>query len=155
MKNMIRNIAAAILLSPFLVTVYLTSIFAGKEKAIAFFGPFVTSLAKQSLRFWVPKIETANDFDRFPSRMKANFYLWRPFYDIELAEETDDTFKLNVRNCPFCEVLNNSGLSGLSPYVCKGDWQIADENKDKWIFERKHQIGTGDSFCDHTYKRKK
>jgi hypothetical protein len=31
---------------------------------------------------------------------------------------------------------------------------MAEANQDKWLFERNHQIGTGDAFCDHTYKRK-
>jgi hypothetical protein len=56
-------------------------------------------------------------------------------------------------NCPFCEVLNRTGLSDLSGYICEGDWAYARENKDKWLFERKFQIGTGDTICDHTYKR--
>jgi predicted ArsR family transcriptional regulator len=86
--------------------------------------------------------------------MKANFWLWKPFYDFDIAEENKNIFKLHVWNCPFCECLNGFGLTGLSPYVCEGDWAIARDNIDKWDFERSHQIGTGDSFCDHTYKRK-
>ena len=35
----------------------------------------------------------------------------------------------------------------------KWDWAIARDNADKWKFERNYQIGTGDSYCDHTYKR--
>ena len=127
----------------------------GKKKAISFWGPFMTSHAKQSLKFWVPKLENAKDFDNFRAKMKANLWLWSPFFDIQITEETNDTFKLHLGNCPFCEVLNNAGLSDLNPYVCEGDWVLARENKDKWIFDREHQIGTGDSFCDHTYKRKK
>lgn len=115
----------------------------------------MTSLAKQSLKFWVPKLENAKDFDKFRAKMKANLWLWRPFFDIQITEETNDTFKLHLGNCPFCEVLNNVGLANLNPYVCDGDWVLARENKDKWIFDREHQIGTGDSFCDHTYRRKK
>ena len=38
--------------------------------------------------------------------------------------------------------------------MCQADWEIAKDNRDKWTFERSYQIGTGDSFCDHTYKRK-
>jgi len=155
MKKFIRNTIVALLFSPLIALIYLTSIFTGKDKAITLWGPFMTFLAKLFLRVWVPRIESASDFDNFPSKMKANFWLWRPLFDFQVEEETKDTFKLNLWNCPFCEVLNAAGLSGLSPHVCKGDWDVADENKDKWIFEREHQIGTGDSFCDHTYKRKK
>lgn len=155
MKKIIRNTGVAILLSPLIALVYFTSIFLGKKRAIERWGPLITSVAKLSLAYWAPKIESPNDFDTFSSKMRANFKLWRPFFDVEITEETDDTFKIHVFNCPFCETLSNTGLSDLSPYVCEADWQKADENKDKWMFEREHQIGTGDSFCDHTYKRKK
>jgi hypothetical protein len=51
--------------------------------------------------------------------------------------------------------LNTVGLSYLNPHICEGDWAKANENRKKWLFERTHQIGTGDSFCDPTYLRKK
>lgn len=154
MKTIIRNISTTILLSPLIVLIYLTFMF-GKKRAIKLWGPFMTFLAKQSLNFWVPKLKNSKDFNQFPSRMKANFWLWRPFFDIHITEETNDVFKLYIKNCPFCEVISKVGLSELNPYVCEGDWAMARENKDKWKFDRKHQIGTGDNFCDHTYIRKK
>jgi hypothetical protein len=155
MINIIRNIVTALLFSPLIVLIHLTTLFVGKRKAVLYWGPLITSLAKRSLRFWVPAIGSAKDFDTFPSKMKANFWIWRPFFDISVAEETNDAFKINVHNCPICVVFNMTGLSDLNPYLCKGDWVKADENKDKWLFEREHQIGTGDTFCDHTYKRKR
>ena len=71
----------------------------------------------------------------------------------EAFDVCNDVFKLHVSNCPFCEALNPMGMSKLSPYVREGDWAIARVNADKWKFERNNQIGTGDSYCDHTYKR--
>ena len=51
------------------------------------------------------------------------------------------------------KALNRLGMSKLSAYVCEADWAIARDNAVKWKFERNYQIGTGDSYCDHTYKR--
>lgn len=82
------------------------------------------------------------------------FRLWKPLYDIAVTEETRDVFRIRVSNCPFCEVLNSAGLREFSPSLCEGDWTVARENAGKWDFERTHQIGTGDDFCDHTYLRK-
>jgi len=141
------------LVSPFVIVSKFLSIFLGHEKAIEVVGPILTKSAKRSLKFWVPDIESAMDFDYFPAKMKKNFRLWEPFYDIEISEESNDVFKLKVTNCPFCEALNRLGMSKLSPYVCEGDWAIARDNAGKWKFERNYQIGTGDSYCDHTYKR--
>lgn len=154
MKKILRQLIGFIVVSPFILLVYLTSIFVGKEKAIKQIGPSATFITKQTLKFWVPKIKNADDFDSFPSGMKANFWLWKPFYDFDIAEENKNIFKLHVWNCPFCECLNGLGLRDLSPYVCEGDWAIARDNIDKWDFERSHQIGTGGRFYVHTYKRK-
>jgi hypothetical protein len=155
MINLLRNIITALLLGPLLILIRLTALFLGKEKAVLYWGPFITSLAKRSLRFWTPEIETSSDFATFASKMKANFWLWRPFFDISVVEDTNDTLKIKVGHCPICEVFNMAGLPDLNPYFCQADWAKAEENRDKWMFEREHQIGTGDSFCDHTYKRKK
>jgi hypothetical protein len=139
--------------SPFVVATKLLSTIWGQEKAIEVVGQRLTKSAKRALKFWVPKIDQAKDFDSFPSKMKKNFRFWKPFYDIEISEERNDVFKLRVSNCPFCETLNRLGMSKLSPYICEGDWAVAQDNADKWRFERNFQIGTGDSYCDHTYKR--
>lgn len=139
--------------SPFVVASKFLSIFLGQEKALEVVGPRLTKSAKRALKFWVPKIDDAKDFDSFPEKMKKNFRLWEPLYDIKISDESKDVFKLHVSNCPFCEALNRLGMSKLSPYVCEGDWAIAQDNADKWKFERIYQIGTGDSYCDHTYKR--
>lgn len=153
-KKLFRQIAALIVVLPTVVMVYVLTPFMGKEKAIAFCGPNVTAMAKRSLRYWVPQIETAAEFDLFPSRVKARFRLWKPFFDFSVVQEDHDTFKIHVQNCPFCEAFNRLGVSQMGPYLCQGDWEMAREHSDKWGFDRKHQIGTGDSFCDHTYLRK-
>lgn len=153
MKKIFRKIIGYMVVGPFVVASKFLSIFLGKEKAIEVVGTRLTETAKRSLKFWVPRIDNAQDFDSFPAKMKKNFRLWKPFYDIEISKEGNDIFKLHVSNCPFCEALNRLGMSKLSPYVCEGDWAIARDNADNWKFERNYQIGTGDSYCDHTYKR--
>lgn len=153
MKKALRNALATILLSPFIILVYLTSVIAGKSKAISIWGPAATFISKQALTFWVPNMASADDFHNFAKKMRVNLRLWRPMYDVEIVHENEKSFGLRVLNCPYCEVLNSVGLADLSPFVCKGDWAKAEEHKDKWVFERNNQIGTGNDFCDHTYKR--
>ena len=153
MKKIFRKIIGYTVVLPFVLAFEFLSIFLGQEKAIEVVGSKLTKSAKRFLIFWVPNINNAKDFGSFPAKMKKNFRLWDPFYDIEISEESNDVFKLHVSNCPFCEALNRLGMSKLSPYVCEGDWAIARDNADKWNFERNYQIGTGDSYCDHTYKR--
>ncbi len=155
MKNLFRHTIAFIIVSPLIIFVYLAMPIIGKKKAIRLCGPLGTYIAMQSLRFFAPTLEKNEDFDIFPSKMKNNFWLWKPFYDFEITEENKDIFKLYVSNCPFCEVLNKCHLSDLGPYICQGDWEYAKSHKDQWLFKREHQIGTGDNFCDHTYIRKK
>ena len=154
MKKIFRYILGVIVVLPFTMATWVLSCFIGKQRAIEKIGPIATQVAKQTLKFWVPQISSPEDFDSFATKMKKKFWMWRLFYTIQIAEDTNDVFKLHVSNCPFCEILNSFGLSSLSAYVCDGDWAIARENADKWVFERNHQIGTGDIFCDHTYKRK-
>lgn len=154
MKRFLRNMFVGVFLSPLIAYVHILFTLVGRDKAIRTVGRSLTYGAKRSLKYWVPVIASAVDFDEFTPKMKSRFWLWRILYDIDITKETKDCIMLRVSNCPFCEVLNVIGLKELSPYVCEGDWAIARENVDKWCFERKHQIGTGDSFCDHTYSRK-
>lgn len=153
MKTIFRKSIGYIVVLPFAIRYKMLSLFLGQEKAVEVVGPRLTHSAKRFLKFWVPKIDNPQDFDSFPVKMKKNFRLWAPLFDIEISEENNDLFKLYIPNCPFCEALNRIGLSALSRYVCEGDWAIARDNADKWKFERNYQIGTGDSYCDHTYKR--
>jgi predicted ArsR family transcriptional regulator len=73
---------------------------------------------------------------------------------IQVPHEDDDTLALKYANCPFCETFNLLGLPEMGAHVCQSDWEIAKDNADLWDFERSHQIGTGDEYCDHTYLRK-
>jgi hypothetical protein len=155
MKRFLRNIIVGILLGPLIVLVHLAALFIGRQRAIKLAGPALTRIAKRSLRYWVPQIERPEEFDTFGGRMRARFRLWKPLYDIAVTEETRDVFRIRVANCPFCEVLNGAGLRELSPYLCEGDWALARENADKWDFDRAHQLGPGDGFCNHTYLRKR
>lgn len=154
MKKLFRQIIGIAVIGSFIIMVYLFSIFIGKEKAIRLWGPITTKMAKFSLKLWIAEIKDPSEFNQFSSRMKKNFWLWRPFYDFTVAQEDSNVFKLHIYNCPFCEVIIKSGLPELAPYLCQGDWEDAKENQDKWSFARSHQIGTGDSFCNHTYLRK-
>lgn len=153
MKEVSRKLFGIIVVLPLVIAVKSLSIFLDQQEAVRKIGPVATAIAKYTLKYWVPKIGGPEEFDSFPSKMENNFKFWRPFYDIEVSEENRDVFKLYISNCPFCEALNGFGLSDLSAFVCEGDWAIARDNSDKWAFERAHQIGAGDRFCDHTYKR--
>ncbi len=153
MKNIIRYPLVFLLLSPVITIVHLSSLFKKREGTVKIFGQIITTLAEFTLHFWSPAIDKPEDFHLFKEKMKKNLRLWKPIADFNITEETDDIFKMHVSSCTFCEVLMKSGLSDISPYVCAADWKRAEVFKDKWLFDRKHQIGTGDSFCDHTYKR--
>jgi len=153
MKNAIRNAVVLTLNLPIIALIHAQSAFRGKKTAIRAAGPILTAAAKRALRYWVPAIAHPSEFGEFKTRMKSNFRLWSVLYDIEIAEDTPDTFKINVMNCPFCAVFAFVGLKDLNRYFCKADWEIAEDNKGKWIFERKCTIESGDGVCDHTYKR--
>ncbi len=154
MKKTFRSISGIVTVLPFVISTKLLSVFFGQQRAIKIMGPIVTNFFKLGGRwFWVPTINGPEDFDSFIEKMKKNFGIWKPFFDIEISEESKDVFKLHISNCPFCEALNNLGVPELNAYACEGDWANARDNSDKWIFERNYQIGTGNIFCDHTYKR--
>lgn len=153
MKRIFRNIIFLLIFSPLILSIYMTSFFIGKQKSFRYWGPRITRAAKLVVNMFVPDIATARQFDQLSLKMKSRIWFWKPLWDIEIQQETKDRLKLRILNCPFCEVLAFAGLSKLNPSACEGDWAYARENKDKWSFERKHQIGTGDRFCDHTYKR--
>jgi hypothetical protein len=154
MKILFRKLAAFITLAPGLTGLYILSLLVGKEKAIKLSGPLFTFVTKPFARNWVPKIDSASDFDNFSIRMKKKFWLWKLFFDFSIVEDNSEVFKLNVTYCPICDVIKAFGLSDLTPFVCEADWQVAKENEDKWLFKREHQLSTGDSFCDHTYLKK-
>lgn len=154
MKKIVRFLSGVLFIGPIVLLTYLFSLFLGREKAVRLWGPVITSIAKSGVNLFIPKLKDASEFDFFAERMKKNFWLWKPFYDFTISQDGRDVFQLNVKNCPFCETAIKLGLPELGPYFCQGDWEVAKENKDKWDFNRTHQIGTGDKFCNHTYLRK-
>lgn len=153
MKRMIRNTFTLIIFSPRILLIYLTALFIGKDRAIQASSAAVTHVAKKVVKLFIPEIASARDFDQLPTKMKSKMWIWRLLYDVKITEDTNDAFQIRLDNCPVCEVFSFAGLSKLNPFVCQGDWAFAAENRDKWTFDRKHQIGTGDSYCDHTYRR--
>lgn len=154
-KELFRQAVGILTVLPAAIRVWAYTYFWGREKAVARCGPSLTAMAKFSLRFWIPKIAHSSDFSLLSSGMKSRLWLWRPLFDINVVQDDPDTLKLNIENCPFCEAFGNLGLPEMAPYVCQGDWEMALENSDKWDFQRNCQIGTGDSFCNHTYLRKR
>ncbi len=153
MKQIVRNTIFFILFSPLILMIHLTTLFFGRQKSFAFWRPRITQTAKLFVKLFVPDIQSADQFDQMTARMKSRMWFWGLLWDTEIKEDTRDMLKLNLLNCPFCEVFSLVGLAALNPAACEGDWAYARECKDKWRFERTHQIGTGDRFCDHTYKR--
>lgn len=155
MKEAFRKASALLVFGPFVIGIYVTSIFIGRRRAVRYWGPLVTLATRLSLYLFVPRINEASEFDslfrKFQSRLS---WAWRPFFDVTIQREGEDAFRLHVKNCPFCEVFTRFGLGEMGAYVCQADWDLARANNDKFVFEREHQIGTGDSYCDHTYRRK-
>jgi hypothetical protein len=154
MKKAIRRFLAFIMLSPGILWTRFLSIFIGKERAIKLCGPFFTKATMPFARNWVPKLQCASDFDSFSSKMQKNFWLWKPFFDFSIVQDDSEVFKLKFTYCPICDVYQLFKLSGLTHYACEADWKVAKENEEKWTFQRKHQLSTGDSYCDHSYLRK-
>lgn len=154
MKKIFRRIAAFMMLAPGLAWTYFLSLFMGKERAVKFVGPYFTLATRPFARNWVPKINSPSGFDNFSTEMKKNFWLWEPFFDFVIVQDSSDVFALKITYCPLCDVMQALGLPGLAPFVCEADWQVARENEGNWLFQRTHQLSTGDSYCDHTYLRK-
>jgi len=132
------------------------SLFVGKQRAIERVGPVVSSASKVLGKiFMVPRIGSHREFETFTRRMSRAIRLMKPLYDISIVHQDRDKIVLNYANCPLWEGFSLLGLEKLAPYACQADWEIAHDNADKWSFERRHQIGTGDEYCDHTYMSKR
>lgn len=154
MKKLFRRIAATAILAPGIAMTYALALFVGRKKAIELCGPLFTWASRPFARNWVPKMESAADFGSFSTKMKKGLWLWRPFFDFSVVKDTGDGVEMKVTYCPICDTLKTLGLSGATPFVCQADWEVAKENRDKWRFQRSHQLATGDAYCDHTYLRK-
>lgn len=153
MKRAIRNTAVLILSAPLAAAVHILALFRGRAEAVRLVGPLVTALSKASLRFWVPTIQDASEFNAFRQTMRTNIRRWRLLYDVRVVEDAPDRFEINVLNCPFCEVFPLLGLRELNEYFCRADWKLAEEHQGLWTFERTRTIAAGDGVCDHTYRR--
>lgn len=153
MKDWLSRCVGFVIALPYALAIWVSSPFVGKKRAVGFWGPRVTSLAKRVVVLSLPRIRNASEFDQFRLKLEANMRLWRSIYDVSVNRLDDDTVQLYITNCPFCETFDRLRLSEVKPFVCQGDWEAAEVHSDKWKFERDHQIGTGDAFCDHTYKR--
>jgi len=154
MQQLFRKIVGLTVAVPFFVQVKLLSLFFGREKAIKLSGPAATLEGKfLGKLFIVPKIKSPEDFGVFVTRIKTRMKLMKSLYDVSVEEQNNDMIALRYGNCPICEAITSLGLPELAPYFCQSDWEIAKENDGVWEFEREHQIGTGDAFCDHTYRR--
>lgn len=153
MKKIIRNLTGFIVVAPFILSIKLLSIFSTRDKAIAIISPILIKTAKRFVRILIPYVSTASEFDNFKKIIKSRIPRLKIFYDIQFTE-SDNLLKLHVANCPFPEIAKRLGYADLGPIMCHSDWEVAKDNLDKWDFERKHSIGEGYSFCDHTYKRK-
>lgn len=154
MKRLVRNSITFVVLSPVILITYICSLFVGKERAERLMGPILKFFTVQVLKVLVPSIKARDDFHLFTPKMRAKFVLWKPLWDVRVDYEDENTCRLHISNCPFCEVLKGMKLPLLAGSVCEADWILAQKNADKWIFERTSQIGTGDTYCNSTYKRK-
>jgi hypothetical protein len=154
MKMIFRKTIAFLLIAPAAMWTHLISLFIGKEKAANFCGPYFTLATKPFAWFLAPHINHAADFDHVFSGMQKKFWLWKLFFDFSIGKNTTDILQLNITYCPIQDMLKNLYFPELTLFVCDADWKIANENEDKWLFKREHQLATGDSYCDHTYLRK-
>lgn len=154
MKEILRQFVGIIVIGPFLLSIKFLSLFMTREKAVVTISPLLIKSAKMFVRILVPNVKNAAEFDKLKDTItKRARRLWL-FYDITIAEKNNNLLKLHVANCPFAEMAVRLGYADIGPVMCQCDWEVAKDNIDKWDFDRKHQIGTGDRFCDHTYKRK-
>jgi hypothetical protein len=154
MKMIFRKTMAFLLIAPAVIWTHLISLFVGKEKAAKFCGPYFTLATKPFARFLAPHISCAADFDRIASGMEKKIWLWNLFFDFSVTENTNDALRLHITYCPIHDMLKTLGFSELTRFVCDADWEIANENEDKWYFQREHQLAAGDAYCDHTYLKK-
>ncbi len=155
LKKSLRILVGLLIAFPFVLSTWFLSIFIGKKRSVEYVGPFLTKLAKFLVAISVPNIETPEEFELFKFRLKRRFSFWKPLYDISYIHEDTDSLKLNILNCPFCELFQKFGIMELGKYACEGDLAVALDNSEKWGFIRTTEIGTGGQYCDNTYCRKK
>jgi hypothetical protein len=139
---------------PFVLQAYALRSFLGEKRAIRIVGKQLTSAAALGAKLIVPRINSKLDFAIFREKIKRNFLFFDKFLCLRIENETQDKIEFRFQFCPVTKMLTIFGLSEICKYSCAGDWMLAKENKEYWTFTRKQTIGTGGSYCDHTYSRK-
>ena len=153
-KIHIGKVLAITTITPFIIANRVLTLFITKDKANKLCGQYLTLIAEFILKCTLPKIKSPSEFDIFKNKMKKNLRLWKPLVDFSIIDEDDNSIKLHIFHCPLSEILIKAGHPELAEYICQGDLKAAENNAQNWLFNREHQIGKGDTFCDHTYKRK-
>jgi len=154
LKKQSRTVIGHLVMVPFMFITLMISLLTGRSKAVRLVGRLLTALARRFVGLAIPAISVPEQFDHFRIKVKRNYFLFGMLYDITVTEDRADSVQFMIHNCPFCDTLRRYGFSDLSPYACAGDWIIAKENRDKWLFSRQQTIGTGGEFCNPTYRRK-
>ncbi|MRR16055.1 MAG: hypothetical protein EG826_06335 [Deltaproteobacteria bacterium] len=139
---------------PFIVQTYALMLILGKQRAIRIVGRQLISAATLVSKVIVPRINSKLEFPVFKQKIKRNFLFFRRLLHLSIENETQDKIEFRFQFCPVSKMLMIFRLSDLCKYSCAGDWKHAKRNREYWIFTREQTIGTGGSYCNHTYSRK-
>jgi hypothetical protein len=139
---------------PFILQTYALRPILGKKGAIRVVGRQLILAGTLVAKLIVPHINSKFEFPIFKRKIKRNFLFFRKLLHLRIENETKDRIEFKFNFCPVAKILIVFGLSELCKYSCAGDWKLAKENKEYWIFEREQTIGTGGPYCTHTYLRK-
>ena len=153
MIHLLQNTLAFIILMPYLLQYVWVKTTMDKATADQIVGLKFTALAKGLLHKYMPIIQEPSDFDLFYPQALNTMKIFNLLWNFKIQSNQPDEVTLHVAHCPVMDILTLFRLTNLKPYVCQGDWEFANDNAHVWQFDRKHEIGKGDSFCDHTYKR--
>lgn len=129
--------------------------FHGRKIALQISGRLLTKAAGLAMSTLVPKWTKGDSFADFKTKLKHNFGLAGPLYDLILHEESNERIEFRVRYCPVAEALRRMGFTELCRYSCAGDYVVAKKNLMHWDFERDCTIGTGGGYCNPAYCRKR
>ena len=155
MKKLFRCVIGFLITAPIFFITHTLSILVGKQDAVRIIGPAVTIIAKAMQTFFPPTIKDASEFDQFKRRLKGRQKIWGLLFDYDIEYIDTNMVRLPIRNCPFAEAIFKLKIPELGPYMCRGDWLVAEDNIEKWAFKRNCTIGTGGIVCDFTYCRAK
>jgi hypothetical protein len=155
MIRLLSLIAIFIFTLPFVLQTYALRLFLGQKRAIRIVGKQLVLEVKLVAKLIVPRINSKMEFPLFKQKIKRNFLFFRKLLHLRIENETKDRIEFKFNFCPVAKILTSFGLSELCKYSCAGDWKLAKENKEYWIFEREQTIGTGGLYCNHTYSRKR